>query len=94
MEKIVSRLWPLVQQWLYLFFLVAASVYAYFVWNKYLINSDWSESKKQQYIKEKSIFSFENKSYEQALQVTNLKREKLENGQRFGGRDIFNPDGF
>jgi hypothetical protein len=59
-----------------------------------LINSDWSEEKKQQYIREKSIFSFESQGYQQALNIVNSKKEKLDSGEKFGGRDVFFSEGF
>jgi hypothetical protein len=93
-KEVIKKFWPFVEKWLYLFLLIIISLYSYFIWNKYLINSDWSEEKKQQYIKEQSVFSFENKNYQQAVDVMKQKKEGLENGQKFSGRDIFSSEGF
>jgi len=93
-KKIFIRINPFLLKWLYLFFFVSALVYSYLVWDQYVTNSDWSEEKKQQYIKEKSFFSFENKNYQQALNLIEQKKSNLEKKQKFTGRDIFNPEGF
>jgi|GEM_PF-3192922 len=93
-KELFVKINPFLLKWFYLFFLLAVSVYSYFVWNQYVLNSDWSEENKQQYIKEKSVFSFENKNYQQALDLINKKKNNLEKNQKYDGRDIFNPVGF
>jgi hypothetical protein len=80
--------------WFYLILLAAAGFYSFLIWSQYINNSDWSEEKKQQYIKEKSVFSFENKNYQQVLDLIEQKKSNLEKNQKFTGRDIFNPEGF
>jgi hypothetical protein len=79
-------------RWFYLLVLFAVAVYAVFVWNKYIVKSEWSEEKKQSYINEQAVFSFDRESYEQATDFLKRREQKTNNGERFSGKDIFFPE--
>lgn len=79
-------------RWLYLLALLGASAYAFWLWEKYIIKADWSEDRKQKYVQEQSVFSFEKENYEKAVNLMKSKRERLESGEKYGGRDLFFPE--
>ncbi|MDI6778074.1 MAG: hypothetical protein QMD77_02685 [Patescibacteria group bacterium] len=81
-------------RWFYLVALVVASVYAFWIWEKYIIKADWNEERKQKYVQEQSIFSFDRESYERAVNLLKSKKERLESGEKYSGRDLFFPEGF
>jgi hypothetical protein len=93
-KELAGKGWILLHHWIYLVLLAAVGFYSFSIWSRYINNSDWSEETKQQYIKEKSVFSFENKNYQQALDLVDQKKNSLQSNQKFSGRDIFNPEGF
>src|SRR3989339_709044 len=79
-------------RWFYLLIIVIASAYAVLIWKKYILNADWSEEKKKAYISEQSVLSFDEDKYKKALEIIDIRREKLENSEKFSGRDIFFPE--
>lgn len=81
-------------RWTYLFLLIVLTAYSAYVWKKFIIDADWSEEKKQKYIEEQAVFSFDRKSFEKTLEIMKRKKEKLESAEKFSGRDVFFPEGF
>ncbi len=81
-------------RWLYFAALISVSVYAFWIWNKYIIKASWSEEKKQSYIQEQSVFSFDKENYEKAVNLLKIKEERLQSGEEYDGRDLFFPEGF
>lgn len=81
-------------RWTYLFLLIALTAYSVYVWKKFIIDADWSEEKKQKYIEEQAVFSFDRKSFEKTLEIMKSKKEKLDNPENFSSRDVFFPEGF
>jgi len=80
-------------RWFYFAMLVFASVYAFWIWDKYIIKASWSEEKKQSYIQEQSVLSFDKENYEKAVDLLKLKEERLRSGKKYTGRDLFFPEG-
>jgi len=81
-------------RWSYLILFLGIMAYSIWIWNKIIFNADWSEEKKQAYINEQSVFSFDSKSYQQVTELINLRKERLNSNYKFTGKDIFFPDGF
>ncbi|MFA5926294.1 MAG: hypothetical protein WC831_05200 [Parcubacteria group bacterium] len=81
-------------RWFRLALFLAVAAYSVWIWDKYVYRPDWSEEKKQEYIKEQSVFSFDRDNYEKAINQVRSKKERLESSYRFSGRDIFFPEGF
>lgn len=79
-------------RWFYLAALVAMSVYAFWIWDKYIIKADWSEERRQKYVQEQSVFSFDKENYEKAVNLLKSKKERFENGEKYSGRDLFFPE--
>ncbi|HBB36700.1 MAG: hypothetical protein UX02_C0001G0065 [Candidatus Moranbacteria bacterium GW2011_GWC1_45_18] len=79
-------------RWFYLLIIVIASAYAVLIWKKYILNAEWSEEKKKAYISEQSVLQFDEEKYKKALEIMNSRREKLKNGKKYFGRDIFFPE--
>jgi len=73
--------------------IVVAAVYAVFFWKKYILNADWNEEQKEAYISEQSVLPFDEAKYKKALEIIRSRREKLESGEKYSGRDIFFPEG-
>ncbi|MDD5489314.1 MAG: hypothetical protein PHP25_01350 [Candidatus Moranbacteria bacterium] len=90
LQKIIS----VFSRWLFLVMIVISSAYAIFIWKKYIMNADWSEEKKRSYINEQSVLSFDEEKYKKAIEIRSSRREKLDNSEKFSGRDIFFPEGF
>lgn len=88
----LQKVFSIFLRWFCLVVIVISSIYAVWIWEKYILNADWSEEKKKAYISEQSVLSFDEAKYEKALEVMNSRREKLENGEKFSGRDIFFPE--
>ncbi len=78
----------------FIIILLAAAAYAVFIWNKYIVNAEWSEEKKKAYVEEQSVFSFDQKSFQQAQQLVDERQKRLESGSADIQRDIFFPEGF
>ncbi len=93
-EEILQAAGKYAARWLYLAALVAVSVYAFFVWDKYIFKADWSEEKKQSYIREQAVFSFDKEGYNKAVNLLKTKKEKFDSGEKYNGRDLFFPEGF
>lgn len=81
-------------RWYYLLTLMGVVLYAFFIWNKYILKSEWSDEKKQSYISEQAGFSFERDDYQKAINLMNSREGKLKSGEKFSGKDIFFPEGF
>ena len=81
-------------RWFYLILFLAVAVYSVWIWNKLVFYADWSEEKKQEYIKEQAVFSFDRDNYQKAVGLIKLREERLGSGYKFSGRDIFFPEGF
>lgn len=90
LRKTGSFLW----RWLYLIIFLASAAYAGWIWNQYIFHAEWSEEKKQSYIKEQSVFTFDSKGYQQAMDLVNSRKERLSSDYKFSGKDIFFPEGF
>lgn len=96
-SKIGGLLQKISSVFLRCFFLAAiviSSLYAVYIWKKYILNADWSEEKKKAYISEQSVLSFDENKYKEALEIVETRQEKTENSEKFSGRDIFFPEGF
>ena len=94
MGEVLRKSLGIFLRWFFLMVIIVSSVYAVYIWKKYILNADWSEEKKKTYISEQSVLPFDENKYKKALEVMNSRREKLENGEKFSGRDIFFPEGF
>lgn len=81
-------------RWFYLAVIIVSAVYAVYFWEKYIVNADWSEEEKKAYISEQSVLSFNEAKYRKAIEIMNNRQEKLENSEKYSGRDIFFPEGF
>jgi hypothetical protein len=81
-------------RWFFLAVILVSSAYAIFIWKKYILNADWSDEKKKDYINEQSVLSFDENKYKKALEIIDIRQEKLESSGKFSGRDIFFPEGF
>jgi len=84
----------LLLRWLYLFALTGALVYAFFAWNKYVQNAEWSDEQKKEYINQQAVFSFDQNSFQKALDFYAARQENLKNHAKYSGRDMFFPEGF
>jgi hypothetical protein len=93
-KEILRKTGVFLLRWFYLILFLGVMAYAVWIWNKIIFNTDWSAEKKQAYISEQSVFSFDNKSYQQVTDLINLRKERLNSSYRFTGKDIFFPDGF
>ncbi|MDP1845903.1 MAG: hypothetical protein Q8L09_04120 [Candidatus Moranbacteria bacterium] len=93
-KEILRKTSVFILRWLYLIFLLGVAAYAVWIWESFVYNADWSEEKKQEYIKEQAVFSFDEKSYRQVTDLIKLKKERLESDYKFTGKDIFYPEGF
>lgn len=93
-KEILRKTGAFLLRWFYLILFLGVMAYAVWIWNKIIFNADWSAEKKQAYISEQSVFSFDNKSYQQVTGMINLRKEKLNSNYKFTGKDIFFPDGF
>jgi len=93
-KNISQKIGVFVLRWFYLVMLLAATAYSIFVWNKYIVNAEWSEEKKKAYIAEQSVFSFDRKTYDKALGLAKSREEKYKTGAGNIARDIFFPEGF
>ena len=71
-----------------------AIVFSYYIWNKYVQNAEWSDAQKKDYINQQAVFSYNQDAFQKAMDFYNSRQEKLQNGQKFSGRDIFFPEGF
>ncbi len=94
MFKVLQKAGTFFLRWFYLAVIVVSSAYAVFIWKKYILNADWSEEQKKAYISEQSVLSFDEEKYKEALEIMDSRREKMESGEKFSGRDIFFPEGF
>lgn len=92
--KILRKTGNFILRWFYLIVFLAAAAYAVWIWDKYVFHAEWNEGKKQSYIKEQSVFTFDSKSYQQAMDLIDSRKERLNSDYRFSGKDIFFPDGF
>jgi hypothetical protein len=81
-------------RWSFLILFLAVAVYAVWAWDNFVYYADWSEEKKQAYINEQAVFSFDRGSYQKAVDLIKLRKEKLESDYRFSGKDVFFPEGF
>lgn len=95
----VSRIGGLLQKissiflrWFFLAVIIISSLYAVYIWKKYILNAEWSEEKKKAYISEQSVLSFDEEKYKEALEIMDIRQEKLESSEKFSGRDIFFPE--
>jgi hypothetical protein len=93
-KEILRKTGAFILRWFYLGLFLGVAVYAVWIWNKFILNADWSEEKKQAYISEQSVFSFDSNGYQQATDLINSRKEKLNSHYKFTGQDIFFPDGF
>lgn len=93
-EKILRKTGAFILRWFYLIAFLGVLAYTIWLWNKFIFNADWSAEKKQAYISEQSVFSFDNKSYQQVTDMINLRKERLNSDYKFTGKDIFSPEGF
>ena len=90
----LQKIFSIFLRWFYLIVIIISSIYAVWIWKKYILNADWSEEKKRAYINEQSVLSFDENKYQKALEVIINREEKTENGEKFSGRDIFFTEGF
>ncbi|OGI26980.1 MAG: hypothetical protein A2359_04465 [Candidatus Moranbacteria bacterium RIFOXYB1_FULL_43_19] len=88
----LQKIFSFFLRWFFLAAIIATSLYAVYIWKKYILNADWSEEKKKAYISEQSVLSFDEDKYKKALEIIDIRREKLENSEKFSGRDIFFPE--
>jgi hypothetical protein len=93
-EGYLKKTTTFVFRWFYLILFFAIALYSVWIWNKFVNYADWSEEKKQSYINEQAVFSFNRDSYEKAVNLVKLRKEKLESGYKFSGKDVFFPEGF
>jgi len=94
LEMILVRSGKLSLRWLYLITLVVVLAYAFFVWNRYIINAEWNDQQKNDYIKQQAVFSFDRNAFQKATDFAQKKKDQLAKPQKFSGRDIFFPEGF
>lgn len=90
----LQKIFKFILRWFFLAVIVITSIYAVFIWKKYILNADWSEEKKKAYISGQSALSFDENKYKKALEVLNNRKEREESDEKFSGRDIFFPEGF
>jgi len=90
----LQKLLHFFSRWFFLMMIFLSSFYAVLIWKRYIINTEWSEEKKRAYISEQSVLPFDEERYKKVLEIRNSRREKLEKGENFSGRDIFFPEGF
>lgn len=88
----LKRVGKFISRWLYLAMLLLVTMYAVFVWHKYIVKSEWSEEKKREYINQQAAFSFDRKDYQKAVDFINNRKERLESGEVYTGRDVFFPE--
>ncbi len=81
-------------RWSFLIFFLVVAAYSVWIWNKFVFYADWSDEKKQEYINEQAVFSFDRDSYQKAVDLIKLRKERLESGYKFSGKDIYFPEGF
>lgn len=93
-KEICASILKHTSRWLYLFGLITVSLYAFWIWNKYIIKADWSDERKQKYVQEQSVFSFDKDNYEKAVNLLKSKKERLQSDEKYSGRDLFFPGGF
>jgi hypothetical protein len=79
-------------RWLYLFALIGALIYAFSTWNKYVQNAEWSDAQKKDYVNQQAVFSFDQGEFQKALDFYAARQNKLQNNEKFSGRDIFFPE--
>lgn len=92
MSEVFQKIFSIFLRWFYLVTIIASAVFAVFIWKKYILNVEWSEEKKEAYISEQSVLLFDEAKYKKALEIMNSRRKKLENSEKFSGRDIFFPE--
>lgn len=93
-KEILRKTGAFLLRWFYLVLFLGIAAYTIWIWKGFVYNADWSEEKKQEYIKEQAVFSFDEKSYKQVTDLIKLKKERLESDYKFTGKDIFYPEGF
>ena len=81
-------------RWFFMMTLLAAAVFAVFVWYRYIWKADWDDAKKQQYVNEQAKFSFDKNGYQKMVDLMENRKDKLQNYPKFTGRDVFFPEGF
>lgn len=91
-KETLKKSFGIFSRWFFLVAIIVSSFYAVYIWKKYILNADWSEEKKRAYISEQSVLSFDEAKYKKALEIMKGRREKLENSEKFSGRDIFFPE--
>ena len=94
LQKTFKKILSIIARWFFMFSLLAAAAFCVFIWNRYIRNAAWDESKKQQYISEQAKFSFDKKGYQNIVDLIENRKQKLENFPKFAGRDLFSPEGF
>ena len=93
-KEILRKTGIFLLRWFYLIVFLGVLAYAIWIWDKFILNAGWSEEKKQAYISEQSVFSFDSKGYQQVTDLINSRKERLNSNYKFTGKDIFFPDGF
>jgi hypothetical protein len=81
-------------RWLYLIALLSFIIFSYFIWNRYVQNAEWSEQQKKDYINKQAVFSFDKNAFQKATDFLAKRKENLQSGQKFSGKDIYYPEGF
>jgi hypothetical protein len=91
-KEILKKTSVFLLRWFYLILFLGVVAYVVWIWDKFIFNADWSEEKKQVYISEQSVFSFDSKSYQQVIDLINRRKERLNSNYKFTGKDIFYPN--
>lgn len=94
MRDFLGKVFLYSARWFGLLLIFGVLAFSVYVWNKYIVNAEWSEEKKKAYISEQAVFSFNRASYQKVLDIINSRAEKLGGKENFSGRDIFFPEGF
>ena len=63
----LQKIFGIFLRWFYLMVIIISSVYAVWIWKKYILNADWSEEKKRAYISEQSVLSFDENKYQKDI---------------------------
>lgn len=79
-------------RWFYLVAILFSAGYSVYIWKKYIVNADWTDEKKKEYISEQSVLPFDEGAYQKAIDLMKSRESKLESADKYSGRDIFFPD--
>lgn len=93
-KNLLKNTGKIIFHWIFLILLLGATAYSFFIWNKYIINVEWSEERKSRYIEEQSVFSFDRKSFQDVLDLVGDREQNLKSWGQSITRDIFFPEEF